>query len=170
MKRVLGMISWVTGKWKKWIFQDTMDIWSLVNMTYLPIMWFRGMDEFRLRDHDTNVAHHIFPMCEGHFFEKYKIPYSCILKRRDPRSRIQKYFREISDIPNWYDEIRRSTEKPSRCSDTVSDIRCIIILRASKIRCREDFFESKLESHRIKSKIWRMDDYFHIRKAWDPLL
>ncbi len=130
-------------------------------MTYLPIMWFRGMDELHLRNHDANMVHHVFPMRERHSLEKDEIPCTSILNGRDTTSWIQKDSRKISDIPHRKEKITRSTDKPSDSSHTISDTWGILILRASKIRCCEDFFLSESESHRIKKLVWWTDNYFH---------
>ena len=156
-----SVIPWISCKGEEGFIENTMDIFSIVNSTYAPLIFVRRVNECFWWDHESHMIDHVLPMSERHLLEEYEVSTICLMKWIDGATHLHEDLRKISNIATWKDEITRGIEEPTNCRDTISLEWRIFILSSSNIWCITHLLQCIGESLSVKSWVCGSDNYFH---------
>ena len=157
------MISWVSRDREERLFENTIDIFLIVNTRNSAIICKRRVEKSLSVEHNAYMCHHIFPMSMRHLLEEDEISSLYFLKWvYHTESIIDEYRRHISDICMRKYEVTRVSENIAYCRDTVSMIWSIRICCSCLIYSRYQLLCESLKHFFIQFReMMRAEYYFH---------
>ena len=93
-----SVIPWISCKGEEGFIENTMDIFSIVNSTYAPLIVVRRVNECFWWDHESHMIDHVLPMSERHLLEEYEVSTICLMKWIDGATHLHEDLRKISNI------------------------------------------------------------------------